>query len=307
MSYDSRLQLNPGEALNAAAYDTAEVEWGLKVIMSTGFLKVGPSLVPLPKWLLVALVRMGVEQVEGDSPVYRRFYNLGFWWTLCILLALRQLYVTLRDWRSFQDDNRPWMGLSREDRSKFAWRVIGLSIALSTLPLWYRRWDFLSNRVKDFEERTADAVARIFPAVLFWTTGWTYAFGPIVGSGTEFVASRLNRRELQWDDTAFDVLDYNGSRILQGIGAASTMGWCVHRQRSQAVPFKFCGRSATIGIVVGRTLGWLFSFALVGRQRRAQLKQKTTVKADVNQPVNQLAQLQQEVEQLRQALASSKS
>jgi hypothetical protein len=310
--YDARLEFNPEHAADAAGYDAEDVDWRVNVIMSSGYLKLGPYPLSLPKNVLIPLVWIGVEQIEGDTPVYRRFYRLGLMWTLFLLIALRQCYVTLRDWRSYQDDDRPWMQLSREARSKFAWRVLGLSIALSTLPLWYRRWDFLSKAVKESEERLADIVVRLSPTVIFWTLGWTFTFGPIVGSGTEFVYSHLNRKDIQWDRPVFDVLEFNGSRILQGLGAAALTTLCVQRAREKGVPLKFCGKAATIGLITGRIMGWLLSFALVGNSRRHSLKLPTVkeppkpVLAQVELPVvdqhDQLAQLQREVEQLRQAL-----
>jgi curved DNA-binding protein CbpA len=310
--YDARLEFNPEHASDAAGYDAEEIDWSLRVIMSSGYLKIGPHPQPLPRTVLIPLVWMGVEQVEGDTPVYRRFYRLGLMWTLFLLIAFRQLYITLRDWRPYQEDQRPWMQQNREARSKFAWRVLGLSIALSTLPLWYRRWDFLSKGVKEVEggERMADIVARIFPSMMFWTLGLSFACGPVIGSGTEFMYSHLNRKDLQWNQPVFDVLEFNGSRILQGLGAASMATLCVQRAQAKGLPMKFCGKAAIIGLITGRMVGWLLSFAFVSNSRRISLKQPneivkeppTLVTPPVEPHADQLAQLQREVEQLRQAL-----
>jgi hypothetical protein len=304
--YDTKLQYTPEATMDAAGYDmSAETDEGIRILMNSGYLKWGSHVLPVKRWILVPLVWLGVEQVEGDSPLYRRKYPFSFWWTVCILLALRQLYVTLRDWRSSQGDDRPWLGLTQEARSKYAWRVLGLSIALSTLPLWYRKWDFMSKLVKD-DERLAHCVATIIPKTLFWSLGWTCFLGPIVGAPTEFVYSHLNRKDMAWDSDILASLEPNSSRLMQVVTAAATMGVCVQRQRSQGVPLKFCGRAATIGILVGRVSGWLFSFVLVGNARRIELKQPPAkapvVTVPAEQPLDQLTQLQLEVDQLRKAL-----
>lgn len=309
-TYDGRLQYNPEDAWNTAAYND-DVDMTVRVIMSSGFLKIGPTPFPLPKKVLIPLVWLGVEQIEGDTPVYRRFNKLGLMWTIFLLLALRQIYVTIRDWRSYDTDDRPWMGLKREERSKVAWRVLGLTIALSTLPLWYRRWDLLSKGVKESEggERMADMVARIAPTLIFWTVTWTYLFGPIVGSGTEFLYSSFNRRDIEWNQPFFDVFEYNGSRVLQGLGAGSAAFLCVQRARAKGIPMKFCGKAAAMGLITGRIFGWLLSFAVISNSRRFALKKQVTEplpdtagEAAPAPAQDQLAQLQKEVEQLRQAI-----
>lgn len=93
-------------------------------------------------WILRMLIGLGAQQPEGDHPRFTNYNKLGFAWTLLLLLVLKQVYTTVRDWRSVEDLEAVLTEVEADEDARYAsrksmWRMVGVGLALAWIAARY--------------------------------------------------------------------------------------------------------------------------------------------------------------------------
>lgn len=277
--YDSRLeQGNDGDDDmdwgDASSYVDSDMS-NAKVLYSQAILMFGDGAMPLFHPLVARLfIHLGVPQVEENNQPRFPSYKRQAPWVIVAILTLFFLKGTYTSWESGQVQE----SLTEEEvatRRGRACKLVACAAAVGFVVLKRKKWDIYSadaERVKErFQSlikgkiendslndlRNLDAVIRLLPRVTFVMVG-----GTIIGS---YAVAPLSWTlpDTTWHDPRWQSVQWNASKVMQGLGAVSLICYQLLRRRAVGV-MDVGGWSLVLTALTGRFIGWMFSFVLTG-------------------------------------------
>lgn len=278
--YDNRLENDDGDEeanwSDASSYVDNDVA-DAKVLYSQAVVLFGDGAMPVFHPLVARLlIHLGLPQMEEQGQPSFKSYQGQVPLVLIAILVAMFIKGTYKGWvtADMKED------VSEEEIKRRRWlacKLTACAVGAGVLVAQRKKWDlfsadgqrlkkrylelikekggFYDDSMKDL--RRLDVVIRLLPRVTFVMVG-----GTVVGSyGLVPVSWYLPTS--MWQDDRWDTLQWNLSKISQGLVATTLMACYVGRRRAIGIT-ELGGWGLALTGLTGRFIGWLYSFCLTG-------------------------------------------